>query len=184
MFTIHTYHPRPTPGGTTDSVSRLKMKGEPKPESDNPADASTAGIVIIMAHSCPQVIGSVDDARLKRSWERCVEILQHLSTYNVPSKNQLNLLQRAYAQRVSDQPFPNSTSNPRQNRSGVQQPTSMLNASQSWDQPAQSGSALESQGVDNYLSGNDGMTDFAAEGFGFFDSMNFFEGGFPNFVSG
>lgn len=184
MFTILISRLRPMPGGTTDSVSRHKMKSERKLESDNPADASTAGIVVIMAHSCPQVIGSIDQTRLKRSWERCVEILQHLSTFNLPSKNQLNLLQRAYAQRVSDQPLPSSTNNPRQGRSAVQQPTSMPNASQSWEQPAQSGPAWESQGVDNYLSGNDGMTDFAAEGFGFFDSMNFFEGGFPNFVSG
>lgn len=60
-------------------------------------DASTAGLVLAMALSCPLLHASLDISSLHKSWAVCQEILSEIAKLNTSVRKWLELLGKFYS---------------------------------------------------------------------------------------
>lgn len=59
--------------------------------------ACTAGIVLIIARTCPALAPSINQAQMATSWDECQQILKHVASFNVSGRNSLKMLQTIHS---------------------------------------------------------------------------------------
>lgn len=119
-----------------------------------------------------------------------MQILLHFASFNQSSKNQLKFLQRAYQQRVVEDPHQTHRHPPTRSSSRRQAAETMDQGPQAgMNHPITISEARDmtnwgiSGPIDNAFQMWTSESDFTADGFGFFDSTNFLDGDLPPFGS-
>ncbi|EFY93196.1 fungal specific transcription factor, putative [Metarhizium acridum CQMa 102] len=55
--------------------------------------ACTAGIVLIIARTCPTLAPSLNQAQMSTAWDECQQILKHVASFNASGRQSLKMLQ-------------------------------------------------------------------------------------------
>ncbi|KAK2599993.1 hypothetical protein QQS21_005295 [Conoideocrella luteorostrata] len=55
--------------------------------------ACTAGIVLIIARTCPTLVPSLNQPQMSASWDECQQILKHVASFNASGRQSLKMLQ-------------------------------------------------------------------------------------------
>ncbi|EXV03754.1 Zn(2)-Cys(6) zinc finger domain protein [Metarhizium robertsii] len=60
-------------------------------------DACTAGIVLIIARTCPTLVPSLNQAQMSTAWDECQQILKHVASFNASGRQSLKMLQTIHS---------------------------------------------------------------------------------------